>query len=58
MSEAQNEHEQRQPLLRRVENTEVYPIIHMVKAVSGKSSLHATQATYRYVQDAEVHLPE
>ncbi|THH32452.1 hypothetical protein EUX98_g1732 [Antrodiella citrinella] len=32
MSEAQHENEQRQPLLHSVEITEVYPVIHMIKA--------------------------
>ncbi|KAH8093280.1 hypothetical protein BXZ70DRAFT_949750 [Cristinia sonorae] len=31
MAEAQHENEQRQSLLRPVENTEVYPVIHMIK---------------------------
>ena len=42
MSEAQHEHEQRQPLLNSVDNTEVYPIIHMIKAVSPGLSFVAT----------------
>ena len=41
MSEAQHEPEQRQPLLQAVETTEVYPVIHMIKTVSG--GIHLSQ---------------